>query len=167
MIRPVHDKDVDDIVTIYNYYIAETLATFEEQVISSDDMLARIKKVSVNDLPWLVAEDDSGKVVGYAYATKWRERFAYRFSVEITVYLLANQLSQGLGSKLYTALFSELRQRSIHSVIGGITLPNPASIALHEKFGLKQVAHFKEVGFKFEKWLDVGYWQGKISEEVR
>jgi len=163
MIRPVQEKDVDEIVTIYNYYIAETLATFEEEVITAEDMLARIKKVNVSALPWFVAEDRSGKVIGYAYATKWRERFAYRFSVEVTVYLSPNQLSKGLGSQLYTALFSDLKHRSIHSVIGGITLPNPASIALHEKFGMKQVAHFKEVGFKFEKWLDVGYWQGKIS----
>ena len=167
MIRAVQDKDANDIVKIYNYYITETLATFEEQVISTADMLARIKKVHTNDLPWLVAEDSSGKVIGYAYATKWRERFAYRFSVEVTVYLSPNQQGKGLGSRLYTELFSKLKQRSIHSVIGGITLPNPASIALHEKFGMQQVAHFKEVGFKFEKWLDVGYWQGKLSQEIK
>jgi len=163
MIRAVKNKDVTDIVTIYNYYIAETVATFEEEVITNDDMLARIEKVNASNLPWIVAEDDSGKVIGYAYAAKWRERFAYRFSVEVTVYLSPNQLCKGLGSQLYTELFSQLKARSIHSVIGGITLPNPASITLHEKFGLEQVAQFKEVGFKFDQWLDVGYWQGKLT----
>jgi phosphinothricin acetyltransferase len=162
MIRAVFDTDISAIVDIYNYYIEETIATFEEQAITTDDMHRRITKVSGDNLPWLVAEDDSGQVIGYAYACKWRERFAYRFSVEITVYLSVNHAQQGLGTQLYTALFDELKSLSINTVIGGISLPNPASIALHEKFGLKQVAHFKEVGFKFGQWLDTGYWQGKI-----
>jgi phosphinothricin acetyltransferase len=163
MIRTVLEKDADEITEIYNYYIAETVATFEEEVITSGVMLARIAKVQADDLPWLVAENELGNVIGYAYATKWRERFAYRFSVEVTVYLAPNHAKQGLGTQLYQVLFTELKKRSIHSVIGGITLPNAASIALHEKFGMKQVAHFKEVGFKFNQWLDTGYWQGKIS----
>jgi phosphinothricin acetyltransferase len=163
MIRAIQAKDVDEIVKIYNHYIAETVITFEESVITPNDMLSRIAEVHANDLPWLIAEDESGTVVGYAYATKWRARFAYRFSVEVTVYLSPNAARKGFGSQLYTALFFALKQRSIHSVIGGITLPNPASIALHEKFGLTQVALFKEVGFKFETWLDVGYWQGKLE----
>jgi len=163
MIRAVLETDIANIVDIYNHYVKETIATFEEQAITTDDMHSRIIKVSEDNLPWLVAEDGSGQVIGYAYACKWRERFAYRFSVEITVYLSKNHAQQGLGTQLYTALFDDLKNRSIHSVIGGITLPNPASIALHEKFGMKQVAHFKEVGFKFGQWLDTGYWQGKIG----
>jgi len=162
MIRNVLDKDAGDLANIYNYYIVETVATFEEEMISSDVMLARISKIQADELPWLVAENELGEILGYAYATKWRERFAYRFSVEVTVYLSPKHKKQGLGTQLYQALFAELKKRSIHSVIGGITLPNAASVALHEKFGMKQVAHFKEVGFKFEQWLDTGYWQGKI-----
>jgi len=162
MIRNVLDKDAGDLANIYNYYIVETVATFEEEMISSDVMLARISKIQADELPWLVAENELGEILGYAYATKWRERFAYRFSVEVTVYLSPKHKKQGLGTQLYQALFAELNKRSIHSVIGGITLPNAASVALHEKFGMKQVAHFKEVGFKFEQWLDTGYWQGKI-----
>jgi len=162
MIRNVLDKDAGDLANIYNYYIVETVATFEEEMISSDVMLARISKIQADELPWLVAENELGEILGYAYATKWRERFAYRFSVEVTIYLSPKHKKQGLGTQLYQALFAELNKRSIHSVIGGITLPNAASVALHEKFGMKQVAHFKEVGFKFEQWLDTGYWQGKI-----
>ena len=162
MIRAVLDKDVSAIVDIYNYYIEETIATFEEQAITTKDMHKRITKVVGDNLPWFVAEDASGQVIGYAYACKWRERFAYRFSVEVTVYLCVNHAQQGLGTQLYTALFDELKQLSIHTVIGGISLPNTASVALHEKFGMKQVAHFKDVGFKFGRWLDTGYWQGKV-----
>jgi len=164
MIRTVSDKDVNLITEIYNYYIAETVITFEEEPVTVEIMLARIAKIKADGLPWLVAEDETGNVIGYAYATKWRERFAYRFSVEVTVYLSATHSGQGIGTELYQALFTALKGRSIHSVIGGITLPNPASIALHEKFGMQQVAHFKEVGFKFGQWLDTGYWQGELPQ---
>lgn len=163
MIRNVLEKDAISIAEIYNYYIAETVITFETETITADDISARIAKIQSDNLPWLVAQDSEGKVIGYAYASKWRDRFAYRFSVEITVYLSPNVSSNGIGTKLYQALFSELKLLSVHSVIGGITLPNPASIGLHEKFGLDKVAHFKEVGFKFNQWLDVGYWQGTIK----
>ncbi len=163
MIRSVLDRDVTSIAEIYNYYISETVVTFETKTVSPENILDRISKIQSDELPWLIAENDIGKVIGYAYASKWRERFAYRFSVEVTIYLSPNSSGYGVGSQLYEALFLELKQRSIHSVIGGITLPNQASVALHEKFGLEQVAHFKEVGFKFDLWQDVGYWQGAIK----
>ena len=89
----------------------------------------------------------------------WEGRCAYRYAVEVTVYLSPNAVSQGLGSRLYTELFAQLRAKSMHVAMGGIALPNPASIALHEKFGMKKVAHFEQVGFKFDQWVDVGYWQ--------
>jgi len=163
VIRSVLDKDVISIAEIYNHYISDTVVTFETETISPKNIRDRISKIKSDDLPWLIAEDDMGKVIGYAYASKWRERFAYRFSVEVTVYLSPNSLGNGVGTQLYESLFSALRHRSIHSVIGGITLPNQASVALHEKFGLEKVAHFKEVGFKFNQWKDVGYWQGVLS----
>ena len=163
MIRSVSNQDASSISKIYNYYISETIATFETNAVSSENMLERIHKVNSDDLPWLVAEDESGRLIGYAYASKWRERFAYRFSVEITVYLSTDVSRKGIGTALYKALFSELKLKNIHTVIGGITLPNEASVGLHEKFGMVQVAHFKEVGFKFDQWLDVGYWQGMIE----
>jgi phosphinothricin acetyltransferase len=109
-------------------------------------------------LPWLVCEEE-GRLIGYAYASQWRERSAYRHSVEATVYLHPTAVRKGKGAELFGALLSELRAREIHCVMGGVALPNPASIALLEKFGLRQVAHFKEVGHKFGQWIDVGYWQ--------
>ena len=121
-------------------------------------MAVRIGKVLKLKLTWLVAERD-GVVLGYAYAGLWRERHAYRFAVESTVYVARDAGVRGIGSALYTALFDLLRQAGYHTVLGVIALPNAASIALHEKFGMRQVAHFKEVGFKFGQWHDVGNWQ--------
>jgi phosphinothricin acetyltransferase len=119
-------------------------------------------KVKSEGHPWLIAEDAQGNILGYAYATKWRQRFSFRFSVEVTVYLSLKYVGNGVGTKLYQKLFSQLKANGIHTVIGGITLPNQASVAIHEKFSMKKVAHFHEVGFKFEQWLDVGYWQGTL-----
>lgn len=158
VLRPATTNDADSIARIYNHYVLNTIITFEENEVSAEQMAERICEVASASLPWLVAEQ-AGQIVGYAYATKWKARTAYRFSVESTVYIESGVIGQGLGSKLYEALFALLKDRGIHIVIAGIALPNPASIALHEKFGLQKVAHFKEVGFKFNRWLDVGYWQ--------
>jgi L-amino acid N-acyltransferase YncA len=165
MIRAATESDAQAIADIYNYYIANTVITFEELAISKGDILERIEKVTGSSLPWLVAED-GGVVIGYAYARKWNVRSAYRHTVETTVYLSNSSVSKGWRTKLYTALFDNLRHNSIPVVIGGITLPNPASIALHVKFGMKQVAHFKEVGYKFGQWLDVGYWQTELKPKA-
>lgn len=162
MIRDVTLEDAQAICDIYNYYISDTVITFEELVINSAEIAKRIRAVQQANLPWFVFESSSGEILGYAYATKWRERFSYRFSVEITVYLCPKQAGKGLGTQLYKALFVSLKSKDIHSVIGGITLPNEASVAIHEKFGMSKVAHFKEVGYKFNQWLDVGYWQGTL-----
>jgi len=98
-------------------------------------------------------------LLGYCYASKWKGRCAYRYSVESTVYLSPDATGKGIGSKLYGTLLAELRQRQFHTVIGGIALPNPASVALHEKLGFEKVAQFRQVGNKFGRWIDVGYWQ--------
>jgi len=158
MLRLVEAKDAQAIVDIYNYYIEHTAVTFEEEKLNVDDMLLRINKIQQVGHIWLVAELNN-KVVGYAYSAPWRERSAYRFSCEITVYLSADAKGKGLGTSLYQALFVKLKNMDIKTVIGGITLPNDASIALHEKLGMEKVAHFTDVGLKFEQWLDVGYWQ--------
>lgn len=158
MIRTVKPQDAQTIVDIYNYYVEHSTATFEEKRIDNAEMLKRIKKVTELNLPWLVLEVEN-KVIGYAYVTPWKERSAYRYSVESTVYCSPENLGQGLGYQLYQALFTELQKLPIHSVMGGITLPNPASVALHEKLGMSQVAHFHQIGRKFEQWLDTGYWQ--------
>jgi L-amino acid N-acyltransferase YncA len=157
----VRDASADDaagIAAIYNHYIAETVVTFEEEPVEGNDVVARMADVRAASLPWLVAEESS-RLLGYAYAARWNKRSAYRHSVETTVYLAPEHTGRGLGSLLYAELFRRLEALGIHAVIGGIALPNDASVALHEKLGMRKVAHFPEVGFKLGRWVDVGYWQ--------
>lgn len=158
MIRPATPADAAAIAAIYNHYIQHTTVTFEEEVISATELVRRMDEVAQAGLPWLVA-DLEGTIAGYAYGSRWKTRIGYRFSTEISVYLDPARPGKGLGTQLYTRLFEILREKGLHAVIGGIALPNEASVALHEKFGMEQVAHFKQTGFKFGQWIDVGYWQ--------
>ncbi len=162
MIRSVRIADASAICEIYNHYVENTTITFEEEPITVTEMQNRIKTVT-STYPWLVLEKD-GKVVGYAYANGWKNRSCYRYAAESSVYLSQETTGRGMGSQLYEALFTQLRTSSVHSVIGGIALPNPASVSLHEKLGFKKVAHFKEVGWKFNQWIDVGYWELLLEE---
>ncbi len=157
MVRRVAESDADAICAIYNEYVLNTRSSFEEAAVSPAEMAARIRTVT-QEFPWLVCQD-GGKIAGYVYAGKWKERAAYRHSVEIGIYIASGRLGKGIGTILMTALLKELRALSVHSVISGIALPNPASVALCEKFGFEKVAHFKEVGFKLNAWVDVGYWE--------
>jgi phosphinothricin acetyltransferase len=157
-IRAAEAADAGAIAAIYKHYVTESAITFEEEPPAPEEMARRMEQVRSASLPWLVAERD-GQVAGYAYATPWKARAAYRFSVEITVYLAQEHAGRGIGSALYDELFRILQACGVHAVMGGIALPNAASVALHEKFGLRKVAHFREVGFKFNRWIDVGYWQ--------
>ncbi|ELX10549.1 phosphinothricin N-acetyltransferase Bar [Janthinobacterium sp. HH01] len=161
MIRPATPDDAAAIVAIYNHYIATTTISFEEHAVTPEEMAGRIRDVTAG-LPWLVYEQD-GVVLGYAYATKWRARSAYRFAAETSVYLEFGQGGKGIGKALYKALLEELRIREIHMAIGGIAQPNEASVALHESLGFEKVAHFKQVGRKFDRWIDVGYWELQLS----
>jgi len=161
-IRLATAADAEPISTIYNHYIATTTISFEEQPVTAADMAQRIADVATVKLPWLVLlEGDT--LIGYAYATKWRARAAYRFAVETSVYLDPQHAGKGAGTMLYEALLAELRQRELHLAIGGIAQPNEASVRLHERLGFEKVAHFSEVGLKFGRWVDVGYWQLKLS----
>ena len=157
-IRPVKESDAACLARIYNHYVTDTCITFETDPVSEEDMAQRVSESVNASLPWLVAEA-SGDVVGYAYASRWKGRCAYRFAVESTVYLDANSTGKGFGSQLYIALIASIRELSMHAVIGGIALPNEQSIALHERLGFKKVAHFEQVGYKQDRWVDVGYWQ--------
>ena len=158
MIRPANTADAAAIAAIYNHYVLNTCVTFEEEAVGKEDMAQRMSETFAAGLPWLVW-DDAGIILGYAYASKWKSRCAYRYSVESTVYLDQAATGRGLGTKLYSTLLAELRTKKLHGVIGGVALPNAASVALHEKFGFQKVAHFKEVGRKFAHWIDVGYWE--------
>lgn len=157
MIRNVKLSDADSIANIYNYYIKNSTATFEEEEIPEDEIIRRINIVRENHV-WIVYEED-GKVRGYAYAIRWKDRDAYRFTAEIAVYTEEGFSGRGIGSSLMENLIDGSRKKNLHKLMGGIALPNEASIALHEKFGFVKCAHFRESGFKFGKWIDVGYWE--------
>lgn len=156
-IRPVTTGDAAAVCELYNYYVANTVITFETEAVAQAEMARRIDEITAN-YPWLVAEDEHG-VVGYAYATRWRARAAYDKTAESTIYLRKGAAGSGIGKPLYDALIDALRQRGFHAMVGCITVPNPPSIAFHEKCGFVKVAHFPEVGNKFGNWVDVGFWQ--------
>jgi len=158
VIRAATPADAEAIARIYNHYVRETIVTFEEEQVSLSDMTGRMAEVAAASLPWLVAEQ-GGSIVGYARATKWRPRSGYRYSVETTIYLDPQRLRAGVGTAVYRTLLEQLKQCGFHTAIGGVALPNAASIALHEKLGFRKVAQFSEVGFKLGKWIDVAYWQ--------
>ena len=162
MIRPVHYNDAQAITSIYNYYVINDTATFDEKVFEPSYFESKIKEVT-KYYPWIVYELNS-EVIGYAYASVWKPRSAYDKTVEVSVYLKPGTVKKGIGSILYKHLLAILKEREFHVLIGGITLPNAASVALHEKFGFKKVAHFEQVGYKFNTWLDVGYWQLTLNK---
>jgi L-amino acid N-acyltransferase YncA len=158
MIRAVAPSDLEAICRIYNHYVLQTVVSFEEQAVAPDEMARRVQAVVAAELPWLVLEE-AGSLVGYAYATPWKSRSAYRHAAESSVYLERSATGKGYGSRLYSELLSELRARPLRTAIGGIALPNEGSVALHEKLGFRKVAHFQDVGWKLGRWVDVGYWQ--------
>ena len=156
-IRDVRPSDAEAICGIYNHHVRNTIVTFEETDVSVEEMRGRIAGVTAT-LPWLIVEED-GELTGYAYAAKLIDRSAYRFSVVSTIYVHEKAQRRMIGTNLYHALLGWLRVRSFHAAIGIIALPNPASIALHESCGFRKVGHLVEAGFKFGRWIDVGYWQ--------
>lgn len=157
MIRKVALTDALAITNIYNYYVKNSIITFDEQLVEVSFFEDKIQDIQQN-FPFLVYEIDK-KVVGYAYLNVWKNRCAYKKAVEISVYLHPDNTEKGIGSQFYTMLINWLKEHDFHTVIGGIALPNEKSIALHEKFGFEKVAHYKQIGYKFNKWIDVGYWQ--------
>lgn len=153
MIRFVALSDAKAITDIYNKYIEHSTVTFETDVVSEVRMLHRIQEIS-SHFPYLVYEE-CGRVRGYCYAHAWKEREAYRNTLETTVYLAPGCQGKGIGRLLMEALIGECRRRGYHALVACITADNEASCALHEKLGFEQVSRFKEVGMKFGKWLDV------------
>ena len=157
-IRDCTDSDFPTITALTNRVIATTAIHFGYDPLS-DDELPALWRAQRDQFPWLSMTDQAGQVLGYAKAGTWRARAAYRWTCETTIYLAESARGQRLGAPLYTALLDACRARGFHSAIGGITLPNPASVALHEKLGFVPVGAVREAGTKFGAWHDVGFWQ--------
>jgi phosphinothricin acetyltransferase len=158
VVRSAVAADAAQVADIYNHFVLTSTITFEEEPLEVAELARRIADIQTNGLPWLVAARGA-QIVGFAHANRWKTRAAYRFSTEVTVYVRDGLSRSGVGSRLYAELFAALKSLGAHAVIGGVALPNEASVRLHEKFGFKKVAHFNEVGFKFNRWIDVTYWQ--------
>ena len=156
-VRPASVSDAAAIQEIYAPIVAETAISFEEEPPTVQEMAARIAS-TLADYPYLAATRD-GRVVGYAYAGQHRARAAYRRSVDVTVYVAGNARRTGVGRALYATLLPQLSERGFHAGFAGIALPNAGSVHLHEAMGFKPVGIYQEVGHKFGRWHDVGWWQ--------
>ena len=160
MIRPFDIKDTQALLDIYNYYVLNTTATFDIEPLSFQTFKDKVTHINA-DYPFIVYEED-GVILGYAYGSRFRPKPAYNFVVESTVYVKPDSHGKQIGTKLYAELLRLLKESHLHTVLGVLTIPNEASIKLHERFGFIQVADLKEVGLKFGKWQDVGIWQLKL-----
>lgn len=157
IIRKVELADAAQIAEIYNYYILNTHHTFETERLNAEDMEKRIAEV-IGIYPYLVAEID-GEIQGYVYAAQFKLRQAYQYAVEASIYVKNQQKQKGIGSELYREFLDELKETSVHAIVAGIALPNDGSVKFHEKLGYEKVAHFKEIGYKLGRWVDVGFWE--------
>jgi phosphinothricin acetyltransferase len=156
-IRAATLADAGAVAAIYNWYVANTVITFEVDPVPAEEMVRRIETVLAAH-EWLVLEHGS-ELLGYAYAGRFHARAAYGYTAESTIYLRHGLEGQGLGTRLYAELLQRIFARGYRSLIGGIALPNEPSVRLHEKLGFEKVSHLRRIGFKFERWIDVGHWQ--------
>lgn len=162
-LRLARPADAPDVAAIYAPFVTDAVVSFETTPPTADEMARRIE-ATLRTLPWLVA-DDGGRVVGYAYATPYRSRAAYQWTCEVSVYLAATHRRQGVGRRLYGALFAVLRAQGFVTAHAGIALPNAASVGLHEALGFAPVGVYRGVGFKAGAWRDVGWWALRLRED--
>jgi len=166
LIRIATAADAEQVTAIYAPNVESTAVSFESLVPSTEEMAARITGRQPA-YPWLVAEDGDQRVLGYAYAGRFAARAAYAWSVETSVYVAEAARRRGIWRGLYTALFQILAAQGYRRAFGGIALPNPGSVALHEKLGFRPSGVYRAVGWKFGVWHDVGWWQLSLGETDR
>jgi L-amino acid N-acyltransferase YncA len=154
-------RDAAACAAIYAPHVEGSAVSFEERAPEEAELAARIERNGTSHA-WLVAERE-GRVVGYAYATAFNERPAYRWSAGVSVYVVEGEHGRGVGRALYEALFARLRERGLRMACAGITLPNEASVRLHESLGFEQVGVNREIGWKHGAWRDVGWWQLELA----
>ena len=162
-IRDANEDDAEACAAIYAPYVTDTAITFEYEPPSADEMARRIAAAQ-RAHAWLVLEDD-GRVVGYAYGGPYKERAAYRWSSEVSVYLETGRRRSGSGRLLYAALFERLAERGFHTLVAGMTLPNDASEGLHRAMGFEPIGIFRRVGWKHGQWRDVAWAQRSLGTD--
>ena len=157
------DRDAFEVAAIYAPSVEHGLASFEELAPDAGGMAERMRR-TLERTPWLVAEDGAGTVVGYAYAGSHHDRPGYRWAVNISVYVREAARGQGIGRRLYDELLRILRRQGFVNVYAGITLPNPASVALHEAIGMRRIGVYQRVGFKLGAWRDVSWYGLRLTD---
>lgn len=155
-------RDAAACAAIYAPSVSEGVASLEESAPAPHEFVDRIQAIQRTH-PWLVAEID-GAVAGYAYASRHRDRASYRWASDVTVYISPDHQRRGIGRALYEALFGLLVQQGLYEACAGITLPNDASVSLHEALGFVPVGVYRNIGFKHGRWRDVGWWQKTLRE---
>lgn len=161
-IRVARPEDGDALAAIYRPYVLDTAISFEDVPPNAAEMSERIA-ATLTTCPFLVFEDDAG-VLAYAYAGPHRARPAYRWSVDVTVYAAPHAHRRGIGRALYTELLDRLTRQGFHTAFAGIALPNDKSVGLHEALGFHHLGTYREVGFKFGRWHDVGWWRRPLND---
>jgi L-amino acid N-acyltransferase YncA len=156
-IRPATDADADSIAAIYAPYVRDTAISFEVVPPAPAEMRERVRALTAT-YPWLVCAE-GGTVLGYAYASQHRERAAYQWSVDVSVYVRTDAHRRGIGRALYAALLRIVTVQGFYNAYAGITLPNPSSVGLHESMGFAPVGVYRAVGHKLGVWHDVGWWE--------
>ena len=164
-IRDVLPEDAERIQEIYSPYVADTVISFEITVPGKSEMQKRIEKLLANAFPYIVAENETGTVVGYAYADKFGEREAYRYSFIVSIYLDMEVQSRGIGQKLYNELEKRMKKMGIVQVLSAITGKNEKSLKFHEKNGFTKIGHFPNVGYKMGEWHDI-IWMNKTINSI-
>lgn len=163
VVRAATADDTAAILGIYNLYVASSAVSFETEVPSAEEMRARIAG-SDGLYPWLVAHhDDDGVVMGFAYASQFRPRAAYRWTVETGAYVAGNIVGQGVGRMLYASLIATLEAQDFTQAVASVALPNDHSISMHEAVGFRRAGVYRSVGFKHGQWRDVGIWQRDLA----
>ncbi len=164
IIRLATERDAEQIADIYAPNVTDTVISFEFEPPSADEMRRRIE-VTLERYPWLVCERQ-GRVLGYAYASAHSSRAAYQWSVDVSVYVHEDARRLGVGRALYASLFAALDLQGFYNAYAGATLPNPASVGLHESVGFRRVGVYRGVGYKLGAWHDVVWWHLPLRERV-
>ena len=165
-IRAATPDDLQALTDIYNYYVLNTTITFDLHPLTTEERQAWFNDHHpVGPHRLLVAEDHAGLCVGYATSSRWRPKAAYNTTVEASVYCRPDAVGKGYGTALYTALFASLERQDVQTIVAGVSLPNPRSIALQERFGFRRVGVFHAVGRKFDKYWDVAWFERPLKME--
>lgn len=162
-IRLANEGDAQKCLSIYAPIVRETPISFEIEPPSEEEFRQRILSI-LEQMPWLVCEID-GELLGYAYAAKYRERAAFQWSVESSIYVNAAYKRKGVGIALYTSLIKMLQLQGFYNVYAGVTLPNQASVALHEAVGFSPLGIYPAIGYKLGTWHDLGWWQLSLQKD--